>query len=125
LCVFNIDIETCEHCGGTAKIIASIEDSIVIKTILDHLRKNTDQTPATRIATGRTRTTPSDPSGPDGSGASPHPLGTDAESFVTPADTLSCRRQTNTENTPNIALSLTVPTLDPLTDRAISGGDPA
>lgn len=23
--VFNIDIETCEHCGGTVKIIASIE----------------------------------------------------------------------------------------------------
>jgi len=30
----------------------------------------------------------------------------------------SCRRQTNPENTPNIALSLTVPTLDPLTDIA-------
>ena len=44
---------------------------------------------------------------------------------MTPADTLSCRRQTNTENTPNIALSLTVPTLDPLPDRATSGGSHA
>jgi hypothetical protein len=34
---------------------------------------------------------------------------------MTPADTLSCR-QTNPENIPNLALSLTVWTLDPLTD---------
>ena len=43
---------------------------------------------------------------------------------MTPADTLSCR-QTNPENTPNLVLSLTVPTLDPLIDTAISGGGPA
>ncbi len=48
--------------------------------------------------------------------------GTDAEPVHDPADTLSCRRQTNPENAPNLALSLTVPTLDPLTDRAIFGG---
>jgi hypothetical protein len=35
--VFNIDIETCHHCGGAVKIIACIEDHAVIKKILDHL----------------------------------------------------------------------------------------
>ena len=29
--VFKIDIETCETCGGTMKVIASIEDPAVIK----------------------------------------------------------------------------------------------
>lgn len=46
-------------------------------------------------------------------------------SRFTPADTLSCRRQTNPEDTPNVALSLTVRTLGPLTDMAISGDGPA
>ena len=35
--VFNIDIETCSACGGATKVIACIEDPIVIKQILDHL----------------------------------------------------------------------------------------
>ena len=35
--VFNIDIETCSACGGAMKVIASIEDPMVIKQILDHL----------------------------------------------------------------------------------------
>jgi len=35
--VFNIDIETCSHCGGAVKIIACIEDQAVIRKILDHL----------------------------------------------------------------------------------------
>ena len=35
--VFNIDITTCNHCGGAVKIIACIEDPLVIKKILDHL----------------------------------------------------------------------------------------
>ena len=39
--VFNIDIETCTECGGTVKVIASIEDPVVIKKILDHLRQKT------------------------------------------------------------------------------------
>lgn len=35
--VFNIDITICERCGGAVRIIASIEDPLVIKKILDHL----------------------------------------------------------------------------------------
>ena len=36
--VFHLDIETCSHCGGAVKIIACIEDSMVIAKILDHLK---------------------------------------------------------------------------------------
>jgi hypothetical protein len=32
-------VETCRVCGGAAKVIACIEDPVVIKTILDHLEK--------------------------------------------------------------------------------------
>jgi hypothetical protein len=32
--VFKIDIETCEQRGGAVKVIASIEDPVVIKQIL-------------------------------------------------------------------------------------------
>ena len=35
--VFNIDIETCSVCGGAMKVIACIEDPVVITQILDHL----------------------------------------------------------------------------------------
>jgi hypothetical protein len=35
--VFNIDIETCSVCGGATKVIACIEDPVVIKQILNHL----------------------------------------------------------------------------------------
>ena len=35
--VFNIDIETCRECGGTVKVIACIEDPVVIEKILTHL----------------------------------------------------------------------------------------
>jgi hypothetical protein len=35
--VFDIDIEACNQCGGEVKIIASIEDSVVIGKILAHL----------------------------------------------------------------------------------------
>ena len=37
--VINIDFETCDKCGGGVRIIASIEDPIVIRTILAHLAK--------------------------------------------------------------------------------------
>ncbi|MCH8137214.1 MAG: IS91 family transposase [Proteobacteria bacterium] len=35
--VFNIDITICNRCSGAVKIIACIEDPLVIKKILDHL----------------------------------------------------------------------------------------
>ncbi len=46
--VFHIDIDTCEHCGGAVKIIASIEDPTVIQTILDHVEKTARRTPPER-----------------------------------------------------------------------------
>ncbi|MEJ2619409.1 MAG: hypothetical protein P8163_03940, partial [Candidatus Thiodiazotropha sp.] len=36
--VFNIDISTCEKCGGEDKITGSIEDQAVIDKILNHLQ---------------------------------------------------------------------------------------
>jgi hypothetical protein len=42
--VFGIDIETCPACGGAVRIIACIEDPVVIKKILAHLdRKDASQ----------------------------------------------------------------------------------
>jgi hypothetical protein len=38
--VFIIDIETCETCQGQVKVIACIEDPVVIKKILEHLKSN-------------------------------------------------------------------------------------
>lgn len=35
-----IDIETCSECGGDVRIIASIEDPVVIRKILTHLDQN-------------------------------------------------------------------------------------
>jgi len=40
--VFGIDIEICPACGGAVRIIASIEDPVVIKKILEHLERKTD-----------------------------------------------------------------------------------
>ena len=40
--VFKIDIETCDHCGGAVKVIASIEDPTVIKQILEHLERRAE-----------------------------------------------------------------------------------
>ena len=37
--VFNIDIETCERCGGQVKVIASIEAPAVLAHILKHLQQ--------------------------------------------------------------------------------------
>lgn len=37
--VFHIDIETCSECGGAVKVIASIEDPVVIKKILAHWKE--------------------------------------------------------------------------------------
>jgi hypothetical protein len=40
--VFNIDVETCRECGGAMKVIACIEDPVVIKKILDHLKEKAE-----------------------------------------------------------------------------------
>jgi hypothetical protein len=37
--VFNIDIETCRACGDKLKLIACIEDPVVIDKILTHLNE--------------------------------------------------------------------------------------
>jgi len=37
--VFNLDIETCSKCGGAVRVIACIEDSVIINKILTHLDK--------------------------------------------------------------------------------------
>ena len=37
--MLKIDIETCEHCGGAVKVLASIEDPVVIKQTLEHLKQ--------------------------------------------------------------------------------------
>ena len=43
--VFKIDIETCDHCGGAVKVIASMEDPAVIKQILEHLARRAQAAP--------------------------------------------------------------------------------
>jgi hypothetical protein len=43
-CGFRIDIETCRKCGGAVRIIACIEEAVVIEKILTHL----DQIPGHR-----------------------------------------------------------------------------
>jgi hypothetical protein len=45
--VFNSDIEVCNRCGGHVKIIACIEEPVVIKKILAYLgSKDTSTAPA-------------------------------------------------------------------------------
>jgi len=46
--VFNIDISTCEKCQGPVRIIACIEDPVVIRQILAHLRKKESIDPQAR-----------------------------------------------------------------------------
>ena len=40
--VFNINMTNCEACGGSAKVIASIEDPVVIKQILAHFQRKAE-----------------------------------------------------------------------------------
>ena len=40
--VFNIDIEICQERGGVVKVIAYIEDPVVIEKILTHLQEHAD-----------------------------------------------------------------------------------
>ena len=38
--VFNIDIQTCQNCGGQIKIISAIHNQQTIKRILTHIGEN-------------------------------------------------------------------------------------
>ncbi len=51
--VFGIDIETCAACGGTMRIIASIEDPVVIRAILAHLAEKEPSVHAPRLPPSR------------------------------------------------------------------------
>jgi len=46
--VFGIDVETCPACGGAVRIIACIEDPVVIEKILTHLDEKGGAAEATR-----------------------------------------------------------------------------
>jgi hypothetical protein len=58
--VFNIDIETGEHCGAPVKIIATIEDPTVIRHILDHLQRREQALSASHPARAPPRNSPLD-----------------------------------------------------------------
>ena len=47
--MFNIDIETCKTCGGHLKIIACIEDPVVIEKILTPLERKDASATAARL----------------------------------------------------------------------------
>jgi hypothetical protein len=51
--VFNIDIETCRECGGIVKVIACIEDPVVIQKILNHLKEKGEYQDAFRLPESR------------------------------------------------------------------------
>ena len=51
--VFNIDIETCRECGDATKVIACIEDPVVIQKILDHLKEKGEYQDAFRLPESR------------------------------------------------------------------------
>jgi len=38
--VFNLDVNTCAHCGGATRIVAAVEDPHAIRAILDHFAKH-------------------------------------------------------------------------------------
>ncbi len=43
------DIETCRECSGALKVIACIEDPVVIQKILDHLKDKAETTAHTPL----------------------------------------------------------------------------
>ena len=47
--VFGIDMETCRACGGAVRIIACVEDPVVIEKILIHLDKKSTSVEASRL----------------------------------------------------------------------------
>ena len=51
--MFNIDIETCNSCGGPVKTVACIEDPGVIEKILTHLERKDAAATATRLPLSR------------------------------------------------------------------------
>lgn len=51
--VFRIDIETCQQCGGGVKVIASIEDPVVIAKIISHLNPKKSQPDRVHLAESR------------------------------------------------------------------------
>lgn len=51
--VFSIDIESCEKCQGPVKIIACIEDPVVIRQILEHLQKKESIDSRAQLPPGR------------------------------------------------------------------------
>jgi ribosomal protein S27E len=56
--VFNIDIEVCGRCGGSVRVISSIEDQDVIDRILTHLRQKEQETPTRPLLVPPTRAPP-------------------------------------------------------------------
>ena len=40
ICVYAADVETCGHCGGKVKIVASVEEPQAIRAILAHFEKH-------------------------------------------------------------------------------------
>jgi len=51
--VFNIDFETCRERGGAVKVIACIEDPVVIEKILTHLDETVPAIETIRIPESR------------------------------------------------------------------------
>tara|TARA_B110000305_G_scaffold209670_1_gene242813 strand:- start:60 stop:1361 length:1302 start_codon:yes stop_codon:yes gene_type:complete len=56
--VFSIDIEVCGRCGGSVRVIASIEGQDVIDRILTHLRQKEQETPTRPLLVPPTRAPP-------------------------------------------------------------------
>jgi len=56
--VFNIDIEVCGRCGGSARVIACIEDQDIIDQILNHLRRKEQGSPTRPLLVPPTRAPP-------------------------------------------------------------------
>jgi len=51
--VFNIDVETCRECNGTVRIVACIEDPVVINKILTHLQEKAPVAEMCQLPEGR------------------------------------------------------------------------
>ena len=56
--VFDIDIEICGRCGGSAKVIACIEEQETVDRILAHLRQQEQDTPTRPLLVPPTRAPP-------------------------------------------------------------------